>query len=66
MIGDNGLTLPLPTFYFAMERWEDHPLFMKELPRNWEQNELLVGLQELIYEGPPNEVGERFKVSGNE
>ena len=47
-----------------MNNWEDHPLFMKELPRNWEQNEYLVCLQDMVYDGELDEVAERFKVDG--
>ncbi|KAF8339560.1 uncharacterized protein EI90DRAFT_3143980 [Cantharellus anzutake] len=48
------------------EKWNDTPLFMTELPKNYEDNPQLAALQALVHEGPPDERAENFKNQGNE
>ncbi|KAI9142630.1 hypothetical protein BKA69DRAFT_1027453 [Paraphysoderma sedebokerense] len=42
------------------------PLFMNQLPTDFENNDVLSALQSLIYDGTPEEVAENFKNQGNE
>lgn len=42
------------------------PLFMTELPENAEDNIQLQALQQLLYEGTPEEVANNFREQGNE
>jgi len=44
----------------------DHPLFMDKLPDDLEDDETLLAIQNLVYEGTPREVAENFKDSGND
>jgi len=43
-----------------------HPLFMDKLPDDLEQDETLLAIQNLVYEGTPKEVAENFKDQGND
>ncbi len=36
------------------KEWNDTPLFMRELPKDYENNEQLAALQALVHEGPPD------------
>jgi len=45
---------------------ENHPLFLTELPKDIQDNNDLIALQQLAYEGTPFEVAENFKNQGNE
>lgn len=45
---------------------DEHPLFMDKLPENPEDNPILSSLQNLLYEGPPDEVAAGFKAVGNQ
>ncbi|KAI9209518.1 uncharacterized protein BJ171DRAFT_418357 [Polychytrium aggregatum] len=53
----------------SKELWEQFnstPLFMNSLPEDAEQNETLMALQSLIYDGTQEEIAENFKNQGNE
>lgn len=52
---------------WTMNEIRDHPLFMEDMPRNIEENPLLLALQTLMYEGKtPEQMAEHFKNLGNE
>ena len=45
---------------------DDIPLFMDDLPKDWEKNETLVALESLKRPDTPKEQAEEFKSHGNE
>ncbi|KAG2013383.1 40S ribosomal protein S7 [Coprinopsis cinerea AmutBmut pab1-1] len=45
---------------------DDIPLFMKSLPDESSENPVLAALQDLAYEGTPDEIADNFKSRGNE
>ncbi|KAJ3086626.1 40S ribosomal protein [Quaeritorhiza haematococci] len=42
------------------------PLFMRSLPQDAEENDMLAALQSLVYDGTPEEIATNFKNQGNE
>ena len=64
-------TSPRPSYAFQdphniAQELSQIPLFMTELPENAENNIQLQALQELLYEGTPEEIAENFREQGNE
>ena len=64
-------TSPRPSYAFQdpeniSREMSQIPLFMTELPKDAKSNIRLQALQELLYEGTPEEVAKNFKEQGNE
>ncbi|KAL0580918.1 HSP70/90 co-chaperone [Marasmius crinis-equi] len=49
-----------------LDEFDNVPLFMKSLPEDAGTNPTLAALQELAYEGTPDEVADNFRERGNE
>jgi len=45
-----------------MDYFKNHPLFMKELPKDFEKNEDITALQNLIYDEEPLKVAKHLNV----
>ncbi|EPZ36182.1 Tetratricopeptide-like helical domain-containing protein [Rozella allomycis CSF55] len=52
-----------PEYYESLNKI---PLFMDKMPENIEDNEVLLAIQSLLYDGTPEDVASNFKRSGNE
>lgn len=46
-----------------IEFFESHPLFMKELPKNLEENKHLTALQNIMYDDEPVNIARNMNVS---
>ncbi|KAF9899701.1 hypothetical protein BX616_002887, partial [Lobosporangium transversale] len=49
-----------------LKEMDNIPLFMKSLPEDADENPLIQALQDLAFDGTPEEVAENFKNQGNE
>ncbi|KAJ3344307.1 hypothetical protein HDU93_000097 [Gonapodya sp. JEL0774] len=70
---DFGFPLPPPdpakanrTADELVAELQEHPFFMTKMPDNLEDNKYAKALQEMLYEGTPDEIAANFKEQGNE
>ncbi|KAL1915347.1 uncharacterized protein VTP21DRAFT_6805 [Calcarisporiella thermophila] len=49
-----------------LEEMNKIPLFMSSMPQDAEENDSLMALQSLVYDGTPEEIAENFKNQGND
>ncbi|RXW25786.1 hypothetical protein EST38_g77 [Candolleomyces aberdarensis] len=49
-----------------LKAFDDIPLFMKSLPDDESENPAIAALQDLVYEGTPDEIAANFKDQGND
>ncbi|KAJ2912207.1 hypothetical protein MD484_g8200, partial [Candolleomyces efflorescens] len=49
-----------------LKAFDDVPLFMKSLPEDESENATIAALQDLLYEGTPDEIAANFKDQGND
>jgi hypothetical protein len=58
-----GKGLSEEEFNENLEFFKNHPLFMKEIPQDFEKNPHLKALQQMIYDDEPRTVADKMNVS---
>ncbi|KAI0260525.1 hypothetical protein BC834DRAFT_1044554 [Gloeopeniophorella convolvens] len=63
----DALPQPQPASFDAhLAALDEHPLFMRALPPDADDNPALSALQSLVHDGTPDEIAQSFKEQGNE